>query len=195
MNKGDVLSARKFVEDNFFYRSELVLNLLGRVRDGKDLIGAEVGIFRGEFIGYLLRNKVVIRKIYCIDPYEVYTVLGRQLRGWTQVVWDNLYIRVKKDLSIFGYRIEWIREKAEQCVDSLPKLDFVELDGNHSYESVFKELHLYEKKIVSGGLFFGHDYYGKHSEGVQKAVNQYAFGFGRDLHSDERAMTWWWYVP
>ena len=118
-------------------------------------------------------------------------------RKWGQAKWDDCYLRVTDKVKALGNRFELIRKRSWECADLLPELDFVELDGDHSYDGVWKDIECYEKKLVHGGLICGHDYYGKTYwiEGVYKAVNEYAEVHGRELHADKDAWTWWWFVP
>ena len=50
-------------------------------------------------------------------------------------------------------------------------LDFVFLDGDHTYEHVKEDISLWLPKIRQGGLFVFHDYGGRYA-GVKKAVNR-----------------------
>ena len=38
---------------------------------GKDLIGVEIGVYKGEHAKWMLKNKD-IKKLYLVDPYENY---------------------------------------------------------------------------------------------------------------------------
>ena len=49
-------------------------------------------------------------------------------------------------------------------------VDFVYIDGNHSYEFVKKDIELYYPKVRNGGILGGHDF---NLYGVAKAVVEF----------------------
>ena len=55
-------------------------------------------------------------------------------------------------------------------------LDFVYVDGDHSYECVYQDLRLYYKKLRKGGILAGDDYFWGIFEGmpVRRAVSEFA---------------------
>lgn len=178
-------------------RSKLILGLLREVKGGMDVVGAQIGVWSGDFLWYLLGKDSCIKKIYAIDPFDVYTVHGKNVRGWERKQWDNFYQKVKVKLSVFGDRVELIRKRSDECVELLPILDFVQIDGDHSCTQVSKDIASYEEKIVKGGLLCGDNYHGKKQfiEGVREAVNEYARKYGRHLETDQDSWMWWWRVP
>jgi len=52
-------------------------------------------------------------------------------------------------------------------------LDFVFVDGDHTYEGVSGDLNGWYPKIKTGGIFAGHDYYHPKFPGISKAVNEF----------------------
>jgi predicted O-methyltransferase YrrM len=50
-------------------------------------------------------------------------------------------------------------------------LDFVMIDGDHSYESVRKDIQAWRPKVSPGGILAGHDYVVAEWSGVIEAVN------------------------
>jgi hypothetical protein len=53
-----------------------------------------------------------------------------------------------------------IRSLSNQSVSLFEdeSLDFIYIDGNHSYESVKEDMNIWFPKLKKGGLFAGHDY-------------------------------------
>ena len=52
-------------------------------------------------------------------------------------------------------------------------LDFVFIDGDHSFDYVVQDIIYWSKKVKSGGIIACHDYYPFHDCGVMNAVNAY----------------------
>jgi predicted O-methyltransferase YrrM len=51
-------------------------------------------------------------------------------------------------------------------------LDFVFIDGDHSYEGVKRDLAAWLPKVKPGGWLMGHDYGNKPDGGVKRAVDE-----------------------
>jgi len=69
-------------------------------------------------------------------------------------------------------------------------LDFIFIDGLHTYEQVLKDCINYYPKIKKNGLFAGHDY--SAIIGVKKAVDEFASSVNKQIvHSEADA--WFWY--
>lgn len=148
--------------------------------DIKNLIGAEVGVFAGQFSEFLIEKKPSF--LYLVDFFENECASGDQ---------DGL-IPMKVDLSLaynhllFKYRnfknIKIIQQNSVEFLSSIPDdhLDFVYLDASHDYEGVKKELILSQKKVKNNGLIMGHDYsinsekcFIEYQFGVKKAVDEF----------------------
>lgn len=177
-------------------RTELIIKLLESVEKGRPLVGAEIGVWKGDLVWSLLKHSSRIEKMYAVDPFSIYHAYGKVVKGWEQEQWDGVYQRVRLKLkSEFANRVELIRKRSDECLHLLPPLHFMELDSDHSYEQVKKDITNLERKVVPGGLFCGHDYYGdRWVEGVKRAVDEYVAANGRELKTDVDTWMWWWYV-
>ena len=76
--------------------------------------------------------------------------------------------------------------KAARCfLDG--ELDFVFIDGEHSYEAARLDIEAWWPKVRSGGLLMGHDYDRQRFPGVCRAVDElgesYAVEVGKFGHS------------
>lgn len=127
-------------------------------------IGCEIGIFTGGHAEFVLSNSSV-EKLYCIDPYitpkNVVTIItdGFEKIYW-QTCWDAIYYYTMDKLSAFGNRAQFIRLPAEQAAIRIDdhNLDFIFIDGDHSYDAVFADCTNYYNKVRSGGIIAGDDY-------------------------------------
>jgi hypothetical protein len=133
---------------------------------GKRLVGAEVGVWRGDNALDILQT-LNVKTLFLIDPYLPYL--------------DNDGLRdplphfkvAKRRLSRFADKIEWLLKSSLEAVDLLPSnLDFVYLDGNHNYDFVKSDVEVYYPKLVQGGVLGGHDFSSDY-QGVVLAVTDF----------------------
>jgi hypothetical protein len=181
---------RRYLAAQVYDRREALISSL---LTGTNLVGTEIGVYKGDIVCRLLNNNSRIRKLYGIDPY---TVLPDMRRNWRQKDWDRLYDFVLAQMKGFGDRFEMMRGMSNQCVPMLPELDFAEIDGDHRYRQVIRDIYMCEGKVRAGGLVCGHDYFGPYAKSVKLAVDTYAKEHNRDLHySNPDIGMWWWYTP
>ena len=163
---------------------------------GENLIGAEIGVYKGEHAESLLEN-LSIKKLYLIDPYELYDEFkeGKRHYGVDQ---DSLKIaeeEARRRLENYSDRIVWVKKKSDEALENIPdKLDFVYDDGNHQYEFVKQNIENYFPKIKIGGIIGGHDMYNGYSyehNGVVQAVIEFAFERHLQLYIE---LPDWWVV-
>jgi hypothetical protein len=118
------------------------------------LTGVEIGVDKGGNAINIINN-LPIERLYLIDPYEPYFERGFL---WKCEYRDN-YIKVKRKLSKYKNQMKLIRKRSEDAAVLIPKeIDFVYIDGRHTYEAVKKDIELYYPKIKNGGFIGGHDY-------------------------------------
>jgi len=174
-------------------RAKIIVDFLKDHRPGYPLVGIELGIYIGDLVVCLLELEPRISKIYGVDPF----IAGSGYKG-SQEQWDIFYRKALENLWKYGDRVTIIRDKSQNVSDLFPMVDFVELDGNHTYDQVSFEIEVYEKKIKSGGMLCGHDYFGRYNRPVKKAVRDYARFHKRDVQAsetNENLGMWWWRVP
>ena len=77
---------------------------------------------------------------------------------------------------------------SEDAVDDIPMVDFIYIDGNHSYDFVKRDIELYYPKVKDGGVIGGHDIY---FHEVQKAVFEFVIknNLLNNLHA--KYPDWW----
>ena len=143
----------------------------------KDLIGLEIGTHRGENAYNMLRI-LDIKKLYFVDPYlpleqksKHYKKANSILRLWKKKI--QFYVQTSKNGSKF-FRIN--------------SLDFIYIDGDHSYEAVKQDIELYYSKVKDGGVIGGHDFCGS-CPGVCRAVIEYCDKNNLNFQSWDK--DWW----
>lgn len=144
------------------------IQLLDRL-ELQDKICAEVGVLHGDFSAEILKRKP--SELYLIDPWaEQDTAEYNDLNNHKQSKFDDIYhgvtarFRAQKNVTIFRtYSHHFAREFRPMT------LDFVYLDGNHSYQGVLADLCMFWPMIRTGGWICGHDYQSAFI-GVEQAV-------------------------
>jgi predicted O-methyltransferase YrrM len=146
----------------------LLRDSMQRLKDGKNLVGVEIGVYFGENSKSILDN-LDIKKLYLVDPYEE-GLVGIKEKNAPQFIRNGAYSLLHSHSS----KIEWIKKKSQDAVEDVPdNLDFVYIDGDHSYEGAKRDIELYWPKIKEGGILAGHDF---DNENVAKAVKDYFEG-------------------
>lgn len=140
--------------------------------------GAEIGVCDGHF-SVMLLDTIPGLELYCIDPWLGYgTYREKGFSGHFR----NSY---EKAMDALSGRARIIRKLSMDALADIPdeSLDFVFIDGNHSYDYVREDVREWTKKVRKGGIVSGHDYYVMRSGGddVIRAVNEYVAEHGYQL--------------
>ena len=166
---------------------------------GEDLIGVEIGVLDGENAESILKT-LDIKKLYLVDPYEdcldwniegeIYDADSpkQRLSNAKEKAYGNLF---KYD------NIQWIYKKSKDASRYVPDgLDFVYIDGSHSYDDVRIDIYAWFPKVRDGGVLGGHDIDNGTSpphDGVIKAVLEFVNKYNLQLHIGGN--DWWVYKP
>jgi len=151
---------------------------------GKKLIGVEIGVCEALNAFNYLRTIENIELTYLIDSYGYYEQDGnpRDFSHYEKIA--------KRRVAPFGKRVKFIKKKSEDAIDMFEdaSLDFVYIDGDHSYAAVKNDIKLYYPKVKAGGIFGGDDFCIKFP-GVAKAVLEFVEEYNLELHGANR--DWW----
>ncbi|GAI04063.1 unnamed protein product [marine sediment metagenome] len=158
------------------------------------LVGVEIGVQLGKNAESMLQI-LNIKKLYLIDPYIHYK---KNIHHIAQNFPSQLTRAIQK-LSPFKDKIVWVKKKSSDALNSIPdNLDFVYIDGNHTYPYVKADIENYWPKIKKGGVLAGHDYFlntllirGRVVGGleVKKAVDE--FVKKHNINLNVKAPDWW----
>lgn len=157
-------------------------------------VGAEVGVWYGnsskQFLGRGVKELHLV-DAWSVEPYKESTEHGSydnylerysKLCGGNteedfQKFYDNVYRTVKSSLGS-NERVTIHRMNSNDWFNTFDKkLDWIYVDGDHSYEGCLRDLNNALKVTKIGGLILGDDYkwpgtvYGK--EGVTRAVDEF----------------------
>ncbi|HEU5098170.1 MAG TPA: class I SAM-dependent methyltransferase [Roseiflexaceae bacterium] len=153
-------------------------------------ICAEIGVWEGDFSRRML-DRTRPAKLHLIDPWRYEqdiaykdSLYGGQIGG-NQARLDAVYARVCKRFApqiVSGQVIVHRGDShtvCEQFEDDY--FDWIYIDGNHLYEFAIRDLHMFHRKVKTGGFLTGDDYSegGWWQGGVKKAVDEFvAEGLG-----------------
>ena len=134
------------------FRHQLVKNIISKIDNG---VFVEIGTYLGDFADFILENSNN-SVLYCVDPYLSYNDYSDYIN---KVTGQELFIKTFNTLrNKYGDRVKFIRKFSKKAVDNIPnKIDFLYIDGNHSYKYVMEDLQLYYPKVKSGGYIVGDD--------------------------------------
>lgn len=150
------------------YKTTSAVCLQDEIRKlGPSVTGVELGVWTGHNMAHLLEECSNISLLSGIDPYEPYQDWNRFI---SKDVMENAKQTAIKNLTEFGDRARLIITTSEDASKYINNLDFIFIDGDHSFEMCFKDLNLWYDKIRPGGLFSGHDF---SLPGVNKALLEF----------------------
>lgn len=144
-------------------------------------IGAEIGVFRGDF-SKAIRAEVDPQRLYLIDPWA--NSRDEELKkAWYSTSSENnmdlIFEEVKAEFyeEIQAGRVVLLRGGANDFSDQIEEgsLDFVYIDGDHRYDGVMMDLEFAFAKVKVGGIIAADDYSlgGWWGDGVIRAVNEF----------------------
>lgn len=138
-------------------------------------VGCEVGLFRGRNARAMFRA-IPELKLYGIEPYDDQPTSTRHKTV-------PRYERNRKMMTerLKNKNIIVIEKFSEIAVQEIPYdcLDFVYIDGDHSYDYAMTDIILWSRRVRPGGIVSGHDYilpgdyHHKFDINVTEAVDNY----------------------
>ena len=150
-----------------------------------NLVGAEIGVFEGNNALNILQT-LPIKTLYLIDPYFTYYVED----NISKRISLEAYNVAKEKLGKFSQIKFIIKTSDEAHKDIHEPLDFLYIDGNHTYEYVKRDITNYYPLIKSGGIMGGHDYT-RDFNGVVKASKEFARENSLELNT---IYPDWWFI-
>ena len=151
------------------------------------IVGLEIGVASGWTMNHFLQNLPNLQ-LTGIDPYIGYMDGNIKI---AQEMLDAQYLAAQDNISDFAPRGKILRGYSQDFVNSFEdkSLDYIFIDGDHSYEGALRDCELFFPKIKNGGIFAGHDW---SFDGVQKAVNEFKDKNGSPNIRLVAADVWYW---
>ena len=123
----------------------------------KPLVGCEIGVCLGFTSEAILRN-VLIEKLYAVDNYPTFIDWnGGDLNADRQKLMKEYAYKL---LLPFSNKIDFVYKSSVEFANEIEDeaLDFIFIDGDHSYDGCLGDFSAWWPKVKSGGLFTGHDF-------------------------------------
>ena len=138
-------------------------------------LGCEVGVLRGRNAREMFRS-IPGLKLYGVEPYDDQP---SSTRHKTVPRYTNNRSSMVQRMS--GRDMTVIEKFSEIAVQDIPydSLDFVYIDGDHSYDYVMTDIILWSRRVRPGGVVSGHDYvipedyHHSYDINVKEAVDDY----------------------
>jgi hypothetical protein len=156
--------------------------LIKQIKKNKYKKGVEIGVKAGRTTWEILKVCKGV-KMWAIDPWVEQDIDQKNEKGelksyaggkWNQGAHDQSERVARQRLGPFGDRCTIIKDfsinAAEEFDDN--SLDFVFIDGDHSYDGCKGDIYSWLRKVRSGGMILGHDI---DWPGVEQAVKE-SFG-------------------
>jgi hypothetical protein len=153
--------------------------ILKRLPNGVLITGAEIGVKAADTSKRLLQARPLLTLIM-VDPWEVpkkgssYDLSDDDNAHKSQTAHETHYKISCDAVKFAGARAVIKRMYSVEAAKQVPdkSLDFVFIDGDHSYVGCSHDIKLWLPKIKSGGFISGHDYAHPRLPGVKKAVDE-----------------------
>lgn len=165
-----------------------LLHLIGL--HGPDLIGIEVGVFRGHSMCAMLQVCDNIKELHGVDnwlPYSDYLGSDSESPVYTmpepEARINEAIAKISIDYCEDSHKVKIHHMDSYECANTFPDehFDFVFLDTYLTADQVHKDLETWYPKVKKGGLFTGHDAY---SPEVSSGLTIF-----RDKHNIKSTMT------
>lgn len=167
-------------------------------KKSKNIVGVEVGVWRGLNASRLLKdNKNLF--LYLVDRWKYPDENDSYFHGKdtmvtknTQKDFDKAYEETISNLKKYKGRFRIIKTDSISASESFEdnSLDFVFIDGDHTYEGALKDIESWYPKVKNGGFISGHDYDGPERHfGVKDAVDDF---FGKENIIKDDNHTWFY---
>lgn len=161
----------------------LFLNALGLNGTAVE-VGVAEGKFAASFLPLWSGRYVMVDRWQHIDGYD-------DVMNGPDAEHELRYRQAMDVANAFPGRVEVCRMDSAAAAALFPdrSLDFVYIDGDHSYEGCRRDIVAWAPKIRAGGVLAGHDYYNQPPFEVRKAVAETCGGPCGVTH--EPCPSWW----
>lgn len=121
-----------------------------------DIVGIEVGVLKAETSHVLLKECQNIKKLYGVDFYQAHKDFDNERLQDDMDFYEKTAIENVKE---FGDRFEFIKKNSTEAAKDFEQysMDFILIDGDHTYEGILSDLESYYPLLKKGGYVFVHN--------------------------------------
>jgi ASC-1-like (ASCH) protein len=122
-----------------------------------ELVGVEVGVCLAHTTEAFAKGIKNLKKLYAVDNYP--TFVDWDGSDWNKDRQDLMKKAAQDKMLAHKDKVEFLHVSSEEFVKTIEdeSLDFVFIDGDHSFEAALKDFQNYYPKVKKGGIFGGHD--------------------------------------
>ena len=122
-----------------------------------ELVGVEVGVCLAHTTESFVKGINNLKKLYAVDNYP--TFVDWDGSDWNKDRQDLMKKAAQDKMLAHKDKVEFLHVSSEEFVKTIEdeSLDFVFIDGDHSFEAALKDFQNYYPKVKTGGIFGGHD--------------------------------------
>jgi hypothetical protein len=122
-----------------------------------ELVGVEVGVCLAHTTEAYAKGIKNLKKLYAVDNYP--TFVDWDGSDWNKDRQDLMKKAAQEKMLAYKDKVEIHHVPSEEFVKTIEdeSLDFVFIDGDHSFEAALKDFQNYYPKVKTGGIFGGHD--------------------------------------
>lgn len=138
----------------------------------------EIGAWKGDFSRRII-ELTKPSKLYLVDPYRYFPSYGNSWYGnenMNQEKMDSIFDQVAREFKDLD-DVEIVRKTSVEAASNFGRssLDWVYIDGDHTYTAVLQDLELYFDLTKVSGFVCGDDYdiEGWWENGVTRAVTEF----------------------
>lgn len=170
-------------------------------------VGAEIGVRNGGYSETLMQA-IPGLKLYGVDPYEPHKGYRDHVRKST---FEGFELEAHEKLDKYP-DYHFVRKYSSEAVQRVPddSLDFVYIDGDHSFYEATFDIEKWSKKVRTGGIISGDDYFNHKGNArihVYQVINGYTQAWNispwfvvgaKDIVEGEkrdRGRSWFWVRP
>lgn len=135
-----------------------------------DVVMLEIGAFSGDSAQIFSSNFL---QVWSVDPWE--SGYDPNDAASNPDLYDMAMVEAQFDkVAEQAGNVMKMKMTSTEAINEFPdaSLDFVYIDGLHTYEGVLKDIVLWRPKVKPNCFLGGHDYNSRHHPGVRKAVDE-----------------------
>jgi len=175
----------------WFSYEELYSKFVSEAKDGNKIV--EIGSWFGKSTNFLKNEIEKSNKDIILDVIDTFKgTLNEELHQDLVKDYDNdIYQQFYNNVKPFG-KINIVKDTSHNAslLYKNGEIDFIMIDGDHSYEGVTSDINDFFYKVKPGGIISGDDY--NVFNGTTQAVNE----FFRNSHNiTSNNVNWWYRIP
>lgn len=172
-----------------YYQRYLVDVVRKHFPEKKRIVGAEIGVWKGELSVYLLEQLPNLT-LHMVDCWE--RIQPNRGTNFTEehAVVARLEAEGRTDFARDRRQIHFATSEEASGVIKDNELDFVFIDAEHVYHGIYADIRFWFPKVRLGGLMSGHDY-SRFKWDVKRAVDEYVEEHGFKLTTTRAGRVWW----